>query len=128
MKNEKEDQGEKQIGAIQNQGEITAIKKYTYGNQDSSLVSKQREMFNKLVDERLEEITKLDKKVNPDDLIYRYKDSTANGKFNEFDHAFNILDKIRGRKIILADVKEHQAEFKSNLREVKKVNKRHWLN
>ena len=82
-------------------------------------------MFNKLADERLEEITKLDKKVNPDDLIYRYKDSTANAKFNEFDNAFNLLDKIRGRKIILADVKEHQAEFKSNLREVKKVNKRH---
>ena len=89
------------------------------------LVSKQREMFNKLADERLEEITKLDKKVNPDDLIYRYKDSTANAKFNEFDNAFNLLDKIRGREIILADVKQHQAEFKSNLREVKKVNKRH---
>ena len=39
-------------------------------------------MFNKLADERLEEITKLDKKVNPDDLIYRYKDSTADKKFN----------------------------------------------
>ena len=30
-----EDQGEKQIKAIQNQGQIKAIKKYAYSNEDS---------------------------------------------------------------------------------------------
>ena len=30
----------------------------------------------------------MDKKVNPDDLIYRCKGSTAEAKFNEFDNAF----------------------------------------
>ena len=30
-------------------------------------------MFNKLADERLHEVTELYKKVNHDDLIYRYK-------------------------------------------------------
>ena len=54
------DQGEKQIKAIQNQGETESIKKYAYNDK------------NKLADETLEEITKLDKKVNPDDLIYRH--------------------------------------------------------
>ena len=67
-----EDQGEKQIKAIQNQGQVKTIKKYTYDDEDSPLISKQKEIFNKLVDERLDEITKLDKKVNHDDLIYRY--------------------------------------------------------
>ena len=52
----------------------------------------------------LEEITKLDKKVNPDDLIYRYKGFTADAQFNEFDNAFNLLDKIKNGKISLADV------------------------
>ena len=33
------------------------------------MISKQKEISNKLVDERLEEITKLDEKVKPDDLI-----------------------------------------------------------
>ena len=55
-----EDQVEKQIKIIQNQGEIESIKKYAYNDK------------NKLAYETLEEITKLDKKVNPDDLIYRH--------------------------------------------------------
>ena len=66
-----EDQGEKQITAIQNQVQVKTIKKYTYDDQDSPLISRQKEIFNKLVDERLDEITKLDEKVNHDDLIYR---------------------------------------------------------
>ena len=56
-----EDQGEKQIKAIQNQGQVETIKKYTYDNEDSPLISKQKEIFNELADERLEKITKLDK-------------------------------------------------------------------
>ena len=59
----------------------------------SLLISKQQEMFNTLVDQRLEKITNLDKKVNLDDLIYRYKGFTADAKFNEFDNAFSYLDK-----------------------------------
>ena len=59
-----EDQGEKQIKAIQNQGQVKTIKKYTYDDEDSPLISKQKEIFNKLVDERIDEITKLDEKVN----------------------------------------------------------------
>ena len=35
-----EDQGEKQTKAIQNQGQIKTIKKYTYDNEDSPLISK----------------------------------------------------------------------------------------
>ena len=50
------------------------------------MISKQNKILKKLVDERLEEITNLDKRVNPDDLIYKYKDSTADAKFNGFDN------------------------------------------
>ena len=57
-----EDQGEKQIKAIQDQGEIKTIKKYAHRDKDSPLISKQKEILNKLVDERLKEITKLHKK------------------------------------------------------------------
>ena len=45
-----EDQGEKQIKAIQDQGEVKTIKKYAYNNGDNPLISKQKEMFNELVD------------------------------------------------------------------------------
>ena len=55
----------------------------------------------------LKNITRLDKNVNPVNLIYRYKCSTAaDVKFNEFDNALNFLDKIKERKIGLADAKK----------------------
>ena len=68
-----EEQGEKQIKAIQGQGQVKTIKKYDYDDEDTPFISKQKEIFNELVDERLQKITGLDKKVNNDDLIYRCK-------------------------------------------------------
>ena len=100
-----EDQGEKQIKAIQDQRQVKTIKKYDYDDEDTPFISKQKEIFNELVDERLEKITDLDKKVNSDDLIYRYKGNIADAKFDKFDNAFDIIDKVRDGKIDLADVK-----------------------
>ena len=115
-----EDQGEKQIKAIQDQGQVKTIKKYAYDAEDTPLISKQKEIFNELVDERLEEITDLDKKVNSDGLIYRYKGNTSNVKFDQFDNAFSLLDKMRDGKISLTNAKNDQAEFKLDLNEIKK--------
>ena len=100
-----EDQGERQIKAIQNQGEIKTIKKYAYSDKDSPLISKQKEIFSELVDKKLEKTTELDKKVNSDNLIYRYKGRTAGTKFDKFDKALDLIDKKREGKISLTDVK-----------------------
>ena len=67
-----------------------------------------KEIFNKLVDERLKKITDLDKKVNRDDLIYRYKGRLTDTKFDEFDNALGIINKIRDGKKNLSEVKNHQ--------------------
>ena len=56
------DQGEKKIKAIQDQGRVKTIKEYIYDNEDTPLISKQNEIFNELVDKRLEETVDLDKK------------------------------------------------------------------
>ena len=64
-----EDQGEKQIKAIQDQGQVKTIKKYSYDDEDTPSISKQKEIFNELVDERLAKITDLDERVNSNDLI-----------------------------------------------------------
>ena len=58
-----EDQGEKQIKAIQNQGQLKTMKKYDYDDEDTPFISKQKEIFIELVDERHEKITGLDKKL-----------------------------------------------------------------
>ena len=57
-----ENQGEKQIKAIQDQVQVKTIKKNDYDDEDTPFISKQKEIFNKLVDERREKATGLDKK------------------------------------------------------------------
>ena len=103
-----EDQGKKQVDAInalKSDNKIT-IKKYIYDPKDTPSISKQKEIFNKLIDEKLEKITDLDERVNHNDLIYRYKGKVADRKFDEFDNALDIINKKRDRKKDLAGVKK----------------------
>ena len=87
---------------------------------DTPFISKQKEIFNTLVDEKLEKTTDLDEKVNNDNLIYRYKGKFADIKFDEFDNALGIINKIRDGKKDLAGVKKNQQKFKYYLGEIKK--------
>ena len=82
-----EDRGEKQIKAIHNQGQVKTIKKYDCDDEHSSLISKQRQVFDELANKRLNEITKLDEKVNGDHLICRYKSKTPDENFNTYNNA-----------------------------------------
>ena len=97
-----ENQGKKQVDSLntlKSDNKIT-IEKYKYDPKDTPFISKQKEIFNKLVDERLEKITDLDKRINRNDLIYRYKGKPADTKFDEFDNAVDIINKIRNDKEI----------------------------
>ena len=88
--------------AIKGQRQVKTIKKYTYNDLDSPLILKQKKILNELVDERLEEITELDKNVILNNLIYRYKGPTADIKFDKFDNVLNLLDKVKEGEISLA--------------------------
>ena len=74
----------------------------------------------------LQKITDLDKKVGSDNLIYKYKGRTVNAKFDKFDDALKIIDKIQNGyvKNKSNQFKSNQINrFKSNLSEVKKAHK-----
>ena len=58
-----EEQGEKQIKAIQDQGQLKTIKRYAYDAEDTPFISKQKEIFNEVVDKRCDKIIDLDKKI-----------------------------------------------------------------
>ena len=68
----------------------------------------------------LDEITELDKNVNPDNLIYRYKGKTPDVKFNKLDNAIDLTDNIKEGKKTIVDVKNDQIKFKSDLSELRK--------
>ena len=84
------------------------------------MISKQKEIFNKLVDERLDGITVQDEKVSTDDLIYKDKGQAADTKFKKLDNALSLIDKIKEAEISLADAQNDQIRFKSELDDNKK--------
>ena len=105
-----EDQEKKQIDALNTLNTLksdnkTTIEKNIYDPKDTPFISRQKEIFDKLIDERLEKVTDLDERVNRNDLIYRYKGKVADRNFDEFDNALDIINKIRDGKKDLADVK-----------------------
>ena len=108
--------------AIQDQGHAKTIKKYDYNDKDSPLILKQKEIFNKLADKRLKEITELDKKVNLDYLVYRYKGRSPDENFDKYDNAIDLFNKIQDGDIELTNAKNDQIKYKSSLGEMKKGN------
>ena len=86
--------------------------KIVHGSQ-----SKNKYLFNKLADKSFKEINELDKKVNLDDLIDRYK---SYEEFNKYDNALDLIDKIRNGETDLAEVKNNRNIFKIHLGEIKK--------
>ena len=84
------------------------------------LISKQKEIFSELADKRLDKITELDKRVNRNDLVYRYKSRSLDKKFDKYDNALDLIDKIQNGEIKLSDVKNDQIKLESYMGEIKK--------
>ena len=80
------DQGEKQIEAIQDKRSVESIKKFTYSINDSPIVLKEKEIYNKLTDESFKNINNLDKNVDTDidQLVFKYKGNTRDEDFSKY--------------------------------------------
>ena len=95
-----------------------------YNDKDSPLILKQKEIFNKLAKERFNKINELDKKVDIDDLVYRYKGEkwSPDEKFDKYDNALDLINKIRNGEIKFSIAKNDQTIFKSHLDKTRKGN------
>ena len=91
------------------------------------MILKEKELYNKLTEKSFEKITNLDKKVDNNKLVFKYKGKTADADFSKFDNAFSLINKIRDGKITLNDAKDDQPRLRSNLEEMKNVQKKHLL-
>ena len=76
------EQGEKQIKAIQDKGPIKSFEKFTYDINDSRIVLKEKGIYNKLTKESFEKINNLDKSVDTNKLVFKYKGNTADEDFS----------------------------------------------
>ena len=70
------------------------------------MVFKEKEIYNKLTEENFEKITNLSKKVETSKLVIRYKGNTPDEDFSKFDHALDLISKIRDGEISLNEAKD----------------------
>ena len=102
------EQGEKQIKTIQDKRPIKSIEKFAYDINDSPIVLKEKEIYNKFTEENFEKIDNLDKRVDIDKLLFEYKGNTPDEDCSKFDNALDLKSKIRDREISLGEVKDEQ--------------------
>ena len=90
------------------------------------MVLKEKEIYNKLIEESFEKISNLDKKVDTNKLVFKisnldkkvdtnklafkYKGKTTSEDFSNFDNTLDLIDKIRDGKISLNEAKDKQDE------------------
>ena len=106
---------------------MKSIEKFTYDINDSPIVLKEKEIYNKLTEESFEKINNLDKIVDTNKLVFKYNGNAANEDFSKFDNALDLINKVRDGEISLNEAKEEQAKLKSCMGEVKKVRKKYLL-
>ena len=118
-----EDQGEKQVKAIQDKRPIKSIEKFTYDINDSPIVLKEKEMYNRLTEESFDKINNLEKSVDTNKLVCKYKGNTADEDFSKFDNTFYLINKVRDGEISLNEAKDEQAKLESRMGEITKCEK-----
>ena len=84
---------------------------------------RQKEIHNELTEEMKTEIKNLDRTVDRDKLIYRYKGNTSDVDFSEYYGAIDLINKIKDGDVSLEKNVNDQYELKSKLGKIKKGNR-----
>ena len=103
-----EDQGKKQVKAIQDKqiNKQVNINKDDY--KDKLLLSKEREIFKDIYNKRLDKIEELNNKIDYNNLEYPIYRSKKIYNFSELADLLTLLDKIKKGKISLEQAKNNQ--------------------
>ena len=103
-----EDQGKKQVEASKD------VKPEEQTNKSDDKLLMQKETYNRLLDERLNETQEISKKTDVKNLTYYFKTSGIYPIISPFV----VFKEIRGGDKLLKEAKEEQIKFKSELNEI----------
>ena len=115
-----EDQGEKQVKAIQDK-QIVNINKDDYKNR--LLISKEREIFKDIYNKRLDKIEELNNKIDYNNLQYIIFSKKYIINFSELKSPLTLLDEIKKGEMTLQEAKDYQKDYLGYLKNVRKGNK-----
>ena len=115
-----EDQGEKQVKAIQDK-QIVNINKDDY--KDKLLLSKEREIFKDIYNKRLDKIEEMNNEIDYDDLDYVVLSSDMEYKFSTEKDPISLLNAIKKGEMSLEEAKNRQKDYLKYLNIIRKGNK-----
>ena len=103
-----EDQGEKQVDALK----VLKPKAMQSGSNNKSTITK--EIYNEILEERMDEILKMLDRIDSNNLIYDFKGETAPIDFAKFEGPIYIYDDIKDGKTTLQQVENNKKILKKN--------------
>ena len=117
-----EDQGKKQVKAIQDNKQLVNINKDD-DYKDKLLLSKEREIFKDIYNERLDKIEELNNKIDYDNLKYVAVNSGKIFDFSELTDPLTFLNEIKKGKTSLEEARNMQQNYLNYLNIIRKGNK-----
>ena len=120
MKNKSiEDQGEKQIDVLKDLKSKEQTKVITYKSDDDiDKTPTIKEIYNKILEERIDEILKMSKEISYSNLVYDFKGPTSPTHFSEYGDPMYIYGHMKNGEKTLPQVEEEQNYFKKDLNQI----------
>ena len=115
-----EDQGKKQVKAIQDNKQIVN-KDDDY--KDKLLLSREREAFKDIYNKRLDKIEELSNKIDYNDLRYAVVNNRTSYNFSELEDPLTFLNDIKKGETSLEEAKATQQNYFDYLNIIRKGNK-----
>ena len=103
-----EDQGKKQVKAIQDNKQLVNINKDDY--KDKLLHSKEREIFKDIYNKRLDKIEEMNNEIDYDDLDYVVLSKDMEYNFSIEINPISLLNDIKSGKTTLEEAKNRQKD------------------
>ena len=117
-----EDQGNKQVKAIQDNQQLVNINKdYDYKNK--LLFSKEREIFKDIYNKRLDKIEEMNNKIDYDDLEYVVLSNDMAYNISVKKDPISLLNDIKSGKTTLKEAKDAQKDYRYYSNIIQKENK-----
>ena len=104
-----EDQGKKQVDALK----VLEPKAIESGSNNKPVIT--QEFYDKILEERMDEILKMSDKVDFDNLVYNFKDPTSSINFGKFGGPMYIYGHMKNGDTTLQQVEKQQKDFKKEL-------------
>ena len=114
-----EDQGEKQVDALN----VLKTKEIESIFNNKPVITK--EVYDKILEERMDEILEMSREINYNNLAYNFKGPTTPIRFTRFGGPMYTYNQLKNGDTTLQQVEKQQKDFKKELNEITSGNPKH---